>query len=144
MSDEPATELTGACGCGAVRWRLTAAPLGAAYCHCTRCQRRTGSASSVSALTAPGSLEFTAGEELIEAWRPEGGWPKTFCGECGSAIGGQHPEKPEVVILRLGGFDEDPGVQILYRQFTADAAPWEPIPDDGLQRFEGSAEIPGI
>ena len=144
MSDEARTELTGGCGCGAVRWKLSEPALGAAYCHCTRCQRRTGSGWSLYALAAPGSLEFTAGEDLIGAWRPEGGWPKTFCSSCGSAIGGQHPDKPEMYILRLGGFDRDPGVRILYHQFTADAPAWDPIPDDGLPRWEGRAEIPGL
>ena len=88
--------------------------------------------------------DSTKGEELIGAWTPEGGWPKSFCTECGSAIGGRHPEKEEVVIIRLGGFDEDPEVPILYHQFVADAAPWDPIPDDGLDRWEGRADIPGL
>ena len=35
----------------------------------------------------------------------------------------------------MGTFDEDPGVRPSYRQFVAYAAPWEPIPDDGLPRF---------
>ena len=33
--------LTGACGCGAVRFEVTAPFVAALYCHCTRCQRRT-------------------------------------------------------------------------------------------------------
>ena len=32
-------------------------------------------------------------------------------------------------------FDADPGIRPSYRQFTAYAAPWEPIPDDGLPRY---------
>ena len=36
--------------------------------------------------------------------------------------------------MRLGAFDEDPGIRPSYRQFTAYAAAWEPIPDDGLPR----------
>ncbi len=41
--------------------------------------------------------------------------------------------------VRLGAFDEDPGVRPSKRQFVAYAAIWEPIPDDGLQRFPDSA-----
>ena len=37
--------------------------------------------------------------------------------------------------MRLGAFDGDPGVRPGARQFVAYAAPWEPIPDDGLPRF---------
>jgi len=35
----------------------------------------------------------------------------------------------------MGAFDTDPGVRPAYRQFVAFAAPWEPIPADGLPRY---------
>ena len=35
----------------------------------------------------------------------------------------------------MGAFDGDPGVRPSLRAFVAYAAPWEPIPDDGLERF---------
>ena len=34
--------------------------------------------------------------------------------------------------IRMGAFDDDPGVRPSWRTFVAYAAPWEPIPDDGL------------
>jgi hypothetical protein len=37
--------------------------------------------------------------------------------------------------IRLGAFDGDPGLRPAWRAFVAYAAPWEPIPDDGLQRY---------
>ena len=128
-------ELTGGCGCGAVRFAIDQ-PLGrAVYCHCTRCQRRTGTAASANARIAPGSLRITSGEDRIGAWEPEGGWPKLFCRDCGSALFSRHPERPEVMSVRLGAIDGDPGVRPEGRQFTAYAAAWEPIPNDGLPRW---------
>ena len=140
MNDE-ATTLTGGCGCGTVRWELSASPLGAAYCHCKRCQRRTGTGVSLSALIVPGSLTVTSGEESIDAWRPEEGWHKHFCSQCGSQLYAQDPENLETVGMRMGGFDEDPGVQIVFHQFTASAPAWAPPADDGLPRFEERAPI---
>ncbi len=128
------TPLTGGCGCGAVRFTLDAPPVGAVYCHCTRCQRRTGSAASASARVAPGSVRVVAGEEHVRAWAPEGGNEKLFCALCGSAVFTRRPGGP-IGSVRLGSFDADPGVRPTARQFTAYAAPWEPIPDDGLPRF---------
>ena len=52
-----------------------------------------------------------------------------------SALWSQSPDDPDVKSVRLGTFDEDPGVRPTYRQFVAYAAPWEAIPDDGLERF---------
>lgn len=41
--------------------------------------------------------------------------------------------------IRLGAFDGDPGIRPSRRQFVAYAAPWEPIPDDGLPRHPESS-----
>ena len=46
--------LTGGCGCGAVRFEVTAPLQSATYCHCRRCQRRTGTAASANGRAAPG------------------------------------------------------------------------------------------
>jgi hypothetical protein len=36
-------ELAGGCLCGAVRFRVTAEPLAAYYCHCSMCRKISGS-----------------------------------------------------------------------------------------------------
>ena len=127
--------LTGACLCGAVRFEVTQPPLSAGYCHCTRCQRRTGSAAAVSAQLAPGSLRVLSGQELVTDYAPPDGFVKVFCSACGGALWSRHPEDPDRMSVRMGVFDSDPGIRPSYRQFVAYAAPWEPIPDDGLPRF---------
>jgi hypothetical protein len=127
--------LTGGCLCGAVRFEVNEPPISASYCHCTRCQRRTGTAASAQARIVPGSLRIVSGEELVRAYEPEDGFPKEFCSACGSALWSRNPENPEALSVRMGAFDEDPGVRPSYRQYVAYAARWEPIPDDGLARF---------
>ena len=131
----PDLPLTGACLCGRVRYEVTEPLVSAYYCHCTRCQRRTGSAAAASARVAPGSFRVTAGEELLASWDPPEGFKKVFCSACGGALFAQSPDDPELVAVRLGTFDSDPGMRPSYRQFTAYAASWEPIPDDGLPRY---------
>jgi hypothetical protein len=126
--------LTGGCNCGSVRYEVTAPLIVASYCHCTRCQRRTGTAASANATPAPGSFRITSGEESLRAWKPEQGWEKWFCGSCGSSMFSRHPDDLDRVGIRLGTFDTDPGVRPSYHQFVAYAAPWEPMPDDGLPR----------
>ena len=134
MSGDVDLPLTGGCGCGAVRFEIDAPLVSALYCHCTRCQRRTGTAAAASARVAPGSVRVVRGEEHLRRWTPEGGLAKDFCGECGSALFASNPESGEVAVVRFGAFDADPGVRPDARQFVADAAGWEPIPDDGLPR----------
>ena len=121
--------------CGGVRFQVSQPLTSAGYCHCIRCQRRTGTAASVQARIAPGSLSVTAGEELVRAYEPPDGFAKMFCSACGSALWSRHPDDPEVISIRLGALDGDPGMRPSYRQFVAYAAAWEPIPDDGLPRY---------
>ncbi len=131
----PDLPLSGGCLCGGVRFEVTEPPVSAVYCHCTRCQRRTGTAAAVSARLAPGSLRILSGEELVTSYVPEDGFAKEFCSACGGALWSRHPEDAGLVSVRFGAFDSDPGVRPSARQFVAYAAPWEPIPDDGLPRY---------
>jgi hypothetical protein len=130
--------LTGGCLCGRVRYEVSAPPLAVGYCHCTRCQRRTGTAASAQARLAPGSFRITQGEELVRAYTPPDGFPKCFCSSCGGALWSTNPEDGRVASVRLGTFDGDPGLRPTFRAFVTYAAPWEPIPDDGLERHAES------
>jgi hypothetical protein len=124
--------------CGGVRYEITAAPDYAGYCHCTRCQRRSGTAASLSARLQPGSFTVLEGAELINVYKPEVGFEKAFCQRCGSALFSRNPDNHEEIGVRMGTFDQDPGVRPSYHQYVAYAAPWEPIPDDGLPRHPES------
>jgi hypothetical protein len=133
---EPAMPIRGGCLCGAVRYEVAAPFVSSSYCHCTRCQRRTGSAAAASARIQPGSLRILAGADLVTAWTPPEGFSKCFCSACGGALWSRDPRDPEVLSVRLGTVEGDPGIRPQWRQFVAFAAPWEPIPDDGLPRFD--------
>jgi hypothetical protein len=131
----PELPLTGGCLCGGVRYEIDASLGEAGYCHCTRCQRRTGTAASAQAVLAPGALRIVAGAELVREWEPAGGgFAKCFCGVCGSALWSRAPGGGPASV-RLGTLDADPDLQMTYRQFVAYAAAWEPIPDDGVPRY---------
>jgi hypothetical protein len=132
----PVAPLSGACMCGGVRFSISEPLLGAIYCHCKRCQRRTGTAFSINGLIQPGSFAVTEGEDLIGRYDPgDGGWRKSFCSRCGSHLFTTNPDNPELVGVRIGSLDQDPGVRPGLHQFVDYAAPWAPVPDDGLPRF---------
>ena len=75
--------LTGGCLCGGVRFELSEPPARATYCHCTRCQRRTGTAASAEGSIDAGTLTIVAGEELLRAYAEPGRWQELFCSNCG-------------------------------------------------------------
>ena len=132
----PDLPLTGGCLCGGVRFEVTEEPVTAGYCHCTRCQRRTGAAASAQARIDGRTFRLLRGADLIQAWRhPDGGFEKCFCRTCGAHLFSRNPDDETQMAIRLGAFDDDPGVRPSYRAFVAYAAPWEAIPDDGLKLF---------
>ncbi|MGH2905778.1 MAG: GFA family protein [Solirubrobacterales bacterium] len=130
MSDLP---LTGGCNCGAVRFEVTEPLVYAYYCHCTRCRRRSGAGSAPGGIAAPGSFKLLQGESDLRTWSAGDGFDKLFCSICGSQVLARSPENHELVAIRLGAFDGDPGIRPTARHFVNYAAAWEPVdPDDGL------------
>lgn len=134
------TPLRGGCLCGAVRFEITAPFLSAGYCHCTHCQRRTGTASSVNGRVPQDAFRLIGGERGLRAYTPPAGKPKLFCALCGSALFSGEPLRDEEVAVRLGTLDGDPGIRPQYRQFVDSAVSWEAIPEDGLPRYPRSRE----
>jgi hypothetical protein len=131
----PQHPLLGRCNCGAVRFEVRAPFTSAIYCNCHRCQRRTGAARSASARIGTGDVEVLTGRDLIRSWQPADGMPKAYCGECGSHLFAGSLDS-DFVSIRLGALDGDPGIRPEAHIWVSSAAPWEPLPDDGLPRFE--------
>ena len=130
--------LTGGCLCGSVRYEIDEPLVSSGYCHCTRCQRRTGTAAAPSARIAPGSLRIVAGEELVRCWQPDEGFEKCFCSNCGGQLFSRHPDGT-IWSVRMGTLDEDPGMKPKHRQYLAYAASWEPVPDDDIPHYDEKA-----
>ncbi len=137
MSEQDGYMVQGGCLCGAVRFSLHAKPIVAGYCHCSRCQRRTGTASGVSVMVDPEQVTWMSGERLITGWAPPDGHVKCFCSVCGAHLFSRSPDHRRMAI-RMAAFDSDPGIRPSYRQFVDYAASWEPIPEDGLPRYGGA------
>jgi hypothetical protein len=142
MSPAP---LTGGCLCGAVRFELAEVPELAGYCHCTRCQRRTGTSSSAQARVDGRTFTLRQGAEHVGGWQPpDAGLEKCFCRLCGAHLFSRGPDGVQMSV-RMSAFDDGalpPTLRPSYHQFVAYAAPWESIPDDGLPRYPESRPRP--
>ena len=80
------------------------------------------------------------GEELIRVYGKGEGAVKAFCIDCGSSLfGGDWPDGAQVSI-RMGAFDDDPGIRPQTHTFVADRAPWDEI-TDALAQYPGA--LPG-
>ena len=127
--------LQGSCLCGGVQFEIPAAEAErGAFCHCTTCKKLSGGVGTANASVRSEAIRVTAGSELLRTYRPDEGTAKTFCSVCGSNLfGGGWPES-ERSSVRLPAietpFDGGPQRHI----YTRSVAPWETLPDDGLER----------
>lgn len=137
---EPDLPLTGRCCCEQVRFEVSEPLVGIVGCYCKRCQRRTGTAFSATGLTRPGTFRITVGEGLVTSFDPGDGWIKKFCSVCGGHVFTVNPDNPELIAIRVGALDGEPGARIAAYQFTDYASVWAPPPDDDLPHFPERAD----
>lgn len=102
---------TGGCVCGAVRFTATGEPLRVTICHCTWCQRRTGTAFGTEVVFEQGQVAFSG--EAVGRYRhhsdESGRWLDVeFCRICGTSLGFTLEAAPGLRTLPAGAFD-DPG-----------------------------------
>jgi hypothetical protein len=79
----------GGCLCGAARYRVVGNPIEVMICHCTLCQRRTGSAFGMSTYFEENNVEFTRGVLKTYEYHSDESkrWVKMeFCPTCGTTL----------------------------------------------------------
>jgi hypothetical protein len=125
----------GSCLCGGVQFELAEEPGPLTFCHCTTCKRLSGGVGTANVGVASTAIRILKGRELLRTFQPSEGSAKTFCAACGANLfGGGWPEseRASVRVPTLSDFDPRPANHI----FVRSVAPWETVPDDGLDRFE--------
>src|SRR5262249_28042337 len=98
----------GGCLCGAVRYAASAAPVRTTICHCTFCQRLTGSAFLVEPIFARDAVEFRGATPARYAHRSDGSGKQVgvnFCAACGTVLFLDFELFPDVLGLCGGTFD---------------------------------------
>jgi hypothetical protein len=130
--------LRGSCLCGGVEFELAEAPETLRYCHCESCKKLSGGAATVNGRVPSTAIRIVAGEELVRTFQPAEGSAKTFCLACGSNLfGGGWPET-EHASIRLSAIDDPLTARPEKHIYTRSVASWETLPEDGLERVEGS------
>jgi hypothetical protein len=82
--------------------------------------------------------ETTGRDAPEETARPQGGAVKAFCSVCGSSLFGAWWPEGDEISIRLGALDGDPGIRPQYHSFVGSKAPWDELPEDGLERYEAA------
>jgi hypothetical protein len=128
--------LRGSCLCGGVKFEVSEPPETLRHCHCESCKKLSGGAATVNGRVPSKAIRITEGEDLLQTFQPPEGSAKTFCLACGSNLfGGGWPES-ETASVRATTFDDPFDARPSAHLYVRSVAPWETLPDDGLERFE--------
>jgi len=115
--------VTGSCHCGAVRYEAEVDPQAVGICHCTDCQRLTGSAYRVTVAALPGQFQLMAGKARRYRKMGDSGRPSDqfFCGTCGSPL--WRVSADGEIGLRLGCIDQRAAFSPTHQSFRKSALP---------------------
>lgn len=140
---KPTFPCEGGCECGAVRYRLLEDPLELHVCHCTDCQRLSGSAFVLSMPVRRQAIELLKGDPPpLEFDTPQGTRRcDRRCASCGSRLWSEPPRLPDLLTLRPGSLDDKSWLQPVAHIWTRSAQPWVVIPE-GVLRYEKNPDDP--
>lgn len=102
-------KVTGSCHCGHITYEAEVDPGTVRVCHCTDCQKQTGTAFRATIPSLPGTFVLKTGTPKIYIKTAESGTRRahSFCPECGTPIHATALEpNPSIHGLRVGGIDQ--------------------------------------
>jgi hypothetical protein len=128
----------GGCQCGMIRYRVTGDPLAVGICHCTECQRQSGSAFGMSFIVSKDAFRLVRGEPKTFARPSDSGRPVlcAFCPECGTRIYHEARWMQGVINVKPGTLDDTSILRPTIEVWTARKHSWLGLPPD-VRSFEG-------
>ena len=118
-------KVSGSCFCNNVSYEITGNMGVFQYCHCSRCQKVTGSAHASNVFVSPDDFKWLSGEENVGRYDP----PETkyfatsFCKTCGSSLPWLS-KSGQVVIVPAGSLDGDPGIRPSQNIYCGSRSAW--------------------
>lgn len=130
--------MEGRCTCGRLSYRLTAAPMIVHCCHCSWCQRESGSAFVINAVVETAALEVTGEPELVDTPSASGaGQAIARCPACHVALWSHYPSAgPRAAFVRVGTLAAPDACPPDVHIFTSTRQGWVVLPE-GAPAFAG-------
>lgn len=128
---------TGGCQCGNIRYEIVGKPNALVVCHCTDCQRQSGSAFGMTLPVNESDFRLTQGEVKTYASTSAAGRGKlgAFCPDCGTRIYHKPEWRKGTVSVKPGTLDDTSGLKPGMHLWTSSKQGWVNIPED-VKTFE--------
>ncbi|WP_226893234.1 GFA family protein [Nisaea sediminum] len=128
-----ASLLEGGCTCGEIRYRLESEPLFVNCCHCSWCQRETGSAFVLNAMIEADRVTLLRGVPVMVPTPSLSGKGQKIwrCEICRVALWSNYSGAGDKVhFVRVGTLDDPGALPPDAHIFTTTKLPWVRLPDD--------------
>lgn len=113
----------GSCLCGGVRFIIGGEFESFYLCHCTHCQKGTGSAHGANLFSSKAGVEWLSGADKVKTFNlPGTRHGRCFCADCGSAL---PCINGNLLVVPAGSLDSDPAMSPDGHIFIASRAPWD-------------------
>jgi len=146
MTGQQSGAMEGHCTCGSVRYRLNAKPLIVHCCHCTWCQRESGSAFAVNAVIEASQVELLQGQPVQTKLPSASGKGQIIwrCPDCGVTLWSNYLQAgPRIHFVRVGTLEEPSRAPPDIHIYTSTKQPWVILPDGvpAVSEFYKPAEV---
>ena len=134
----------GGCACGYVRYRMKSRPLIVHCCHCSWCQRQSGSSYAVNALIEADRVQLLHGD-VVDVTVPSPSGKNQIisrCPKCQVALWSYYLVMSggigeAVRFIRVGTLDDPSSTPPDVHIYTSSKQPWVTLPPDALAVEEG-------
>lgn len=129
-----ASTYDGSCFCGAVRFRVSGAPVAMGYCHCESCRHWSAGPVNAFSLWDPAALEVTQGAAHIGTYNKTPQSYRKWCKTCGGHLFTDHPEMGlvDVYAAMIPDLPYQPALHVHYGETVLrirDGLPkWQDVP----------------
>ncbi len=123
-------DIHGSCRCGKVTYSASADPVFVGVCHCSACQKSTGSAfATVVAVPTP-SLTVTGTttrfDDIGDSGKPT---HRNFCPQCGSTVTQSADVMEGLTMIAVGTLSDPSWAKPAMQIYCDSALPWAQIAD---------------
>ena len=127
----------GGCQCGTIRYEVVGDPLMVVVCHCSDCQRQSGSAFGMSFIVARESFRLLHGKVKTFTRKADSGRAatSTFCPECGTQIYQEPDFLKDMVSVKPGTLDDTSFLRPTLQTWVGRKHAWVSLPAD-IPTFE--------
>ena len=127
---------TGRCFCEAVQYRISEEPLTFYACHCTDCQKRSGSAFGLSMWVNRSAIDVTQGDAALQISSGHGARLRhgRVCSQCNTRLWSEPENQPRLAVVRPGTLDDTTWLRPVAHVWTKSAQPWFQFPE-GVVRY---------